>query len=148
MKRRDELAIAQLKRRTLKLQELAQATQVRPGWIAFLRRSLGMTLKQLAARAGVALPTVAQAERNEAAGRTTLATLKKMADAMDCELIYAFVQRTDVETFMMQAAREKAMRTLASADVHMTLEDQRVTESLEDRVKRLAERLLEKGDVW
>ena len=148
MKRSDPLATAQVNRRTRALRSVARDAAVRPGWIAFMRRSLNMTLKQLASRAGLSLPTVAQAERGEAAGRATLSTLRKMAHAMDCELIYAFVPRADIDEMMKQAAREKAKRTLTTADVHMTLEDQRVEQSLQERVERLANKLLEKGDVW
>ena len=113
-----------------------------------MRRSLNMTLKQLADRAGLSLPTVAQAERGEAVGRATLNTLKKMAHAMECELVYAFVPKTDIDELMKKAARAKAKRTLTSADVHMTLEDQRVEQSFDERVERLANKLLTKGDVW
>lgn len=148
MKRRDPLAIAQVNRRTKTLRRMVKEATVRPGWIAYMRRSLNMTLKQLASRAGLSLPTIAQAERGEAAGRATLSTLKKMAQAMDCEFIYAFVPRADIEEIMRQAAREKAKRTLATANVHMTLEDQRVEQSFKERVERLAQKLFEKGDVW
>ncbi|OFZ55974.1 MAG: hypothetical protein A2428_09505 [Bdellovibrionales bacterium RIFOXYC1_FULL_54_43] len=71
-----------------------------------------------------------------------------MANAMECEFVYAFVPKTDIDELLKQAARAKAKRTLASADVHMTLEDQRVEQSLEERVELLASKLLEKGDVW
>jgi predicted DNA-binding mobile mystery protein A len=148
MKRRDPLAVAQANRRTRALRGVARDASVRPGWIAYMRRSLNMTLKQLAGRAGLSLPTIAQAERGEAAGRATLSTLRKMAHAMDCELIYAFVPKTDIDEIMKRAAREKAKRILATADVHMTLEDQRVEQSFQDRVERLASKLLENGDVW
>ena len=107
-----------------------------------------MTLKQLAGRTGLSLPSIAQAERNEAAGRTSIATLKKMANAMECEFIYAFVPKTDIDELMKQAARAKAKRTLESADVHMTLEDQRVEQSFQERVELLAMKLMEKGDIW
>ncbi|MCC7441790.1 MAG: helix-turn-helix domain-containing protein [Bdellovibrionales bacterium] len=148
MKRKDPLATAQVNRRTRALRGVAGDAAVRPGWIAFMRRSLGMTLKQLAGRTGLSLPTVAQAERGEAAGRATLGTLRKMAHAMDCDLIYAFVPKADIDELMKRAAREKAKRTLATADVHMTLENQRVEQSIQERVERLANKLLEKGDVW
>jgi hypothetical protein len=49
---------------------------------------------------------------------------------------------------MKQAARAKAKRTLATADVHMTLEDQRVDQSLQERIERLADILLKTGDIW
>lgn len=34
------------------------------------------------------------------------------------------------------------------ADVHMTLENQRVSENIKDRIDRITEDLLAKGDIW
>src|SRR3989338_3414034 len=102
MKRNDSLAIAQANRRLKTLRGVISDATVRPGWISYMRRSLNMTLKQLAGRTGLSLPTVAQAERGEAAGRSTLGTLKKMAHAMECELIYAFVPKADIDQIMRQ----------------------------------------------
>ena len=148
MKSQDSLAITQVNRRLKAIRRVIPDTKVRPGWIRYIRSSLGMTLKQLAERTKLSLPSIAQAERSEAAGRVSIATLKKMANAMECEFVYAFVPKTDLEEVMKQAAREKAKRTLVSADVHMTLEDQRVEQSMQERIELLANKLLEKGDVW
>ncbi|HLD99446.1 MAG TPA: mobile mystery protein A [Bdellovibrionota bacterium] len=148
MKQQDSLALAQVNRRLRSLRKVIPDTKVRPGWIRYIRGSLNMTLKQLAKRTGLSLSSIAQAERNEAAGTASIATLKKMANAMECEFVYAFVPKIDIDELMKQAARAKAKRTLASADVHMTLEDQRVEQSMEERVELLASKLLEKGDVW
>lgn len=148
MKPKDSLAIAQVNRRLRAIRKIIPYTQVRPGWIRYIRSSLNMTLKQLAEKTGLSLPSIAQAERSETAGRASIATLKKMANAMECEFIYAFVPKTDIDELMKQAARAKAKRTLTSADIHMTLEDQRVEQSMQERVELLANKLLEKGDVW
>lgn len=113
-----------------------------------MRQALHMTLKQLAARAGVTTSTIAQAERGEAAGKLSLATLKAMAQAMECEFMYAFVPKSDIASVMKKAARQKAKRLLTSADVHMTLEDQGVKQSMEERIELLAEKFFKKGDVW
>ena len=148
MKRRNDLASNQLNRRISSLRSVQSQATVHPGWIRFMRQSLQMTLKQLAEKAHLSLPTIAQAERGEAAGKTSLATLKTMAHAMDCELMYAFVPKKDVSELIENAAFEKAKKILSQADVHMTLEDQQVTLSFEERVNQLAKKLLEKGDVW
>lgn len=148
MKEPDSLAIEQINRRLGVLRKIVPDARVRPGWIRYMRQALHMTLKQLAARAGVSTPTVAQAERNEAAGKLTISTLKTMAEAMQCEFVYAFVPKTDIDELMKKAAFEKAKLILATADVHMTLEDQRVDDSPQKRIQRIADKLLKKGDVW
>ncbi len=148
MKPQNPLAITQVNRRLSAIRKILPYTKVRPGWIRYIRSSLNMTLKQLADRTSLSLSSIAQAERSEAAGRASIATLKKMANAMECEFVYAFVPRTGIDELIKQAARAKAKRTLVSADVHMTLEDQRVEQSMQKRVELLAKKLLEKGDVW
>jgi predicted DNA-binding mobile mystery protein A len=148
MKELDPLAITQVNRRLNSLRNILPETNVKQGWIRYIRQALQMTLAQLAERSGLATPTVAQAERGEAQGKITLQTLKTMARAMDCEFIYAFVPKDDLDKMMRTAAREKAKRILETADLHMTLEAQRVTEPLEQRIERLADKLLKTGDVW
>ena len=65
----------------------------RGGWAQTIRAGLGMTLAQLASRAGIAQPSVSQLEKSEAGGRIRLDTLARIADALDCELVYALVPR-------------------------------------------------------
>lgn len=135
------------KRREVLLKALS-AMQVRPGWIKYTRSVLGITLKELAKRVGLALPTIAQAEQRESEGKVTIETLRKFADAMECEFVYAFVPRDDIVKLLHKKAIEKATRTILKADTHMSLEDQKVTEELQLRIELLAEKLLEKGKVW
>ena len=79
----DQIAISQADRRIKPLRDSLENTQVRPGWIHYMRNILGMTLKDLAIRAGVSTPTVAQSERREAEGKVTLETLRKIANSME-----------------------------------------------------------------
>ena len=148
MKELDPIALAQVTRRLKSLRKAQPDAKVRSGWIRYMRQALGMTLKQLAERSKLSTPTIAQAERGEAAGRVTLHTLKTMAHAMECELIYAFVPKIAIDDLLEKAALDKATRMLKIADVHMSLEDQQVTHAFKERVQQLATKLLRKGDVW
>ena len=107
-----------------------------------------MTLQKLAERAGVSKATVAQAERGEAKGKVTIETLNKMAQAMECEFVYAFIPKSSLRDIIKENALKKAKGLIRNADTHMALEDQRVKEDLSARTKMLAEALIEKGDVW
>ena len=148
MKTLDRLAISQANRRIKTIRQAFKGEKVRPGWIHYMRHILNMTLKKLADRVGVSIATVAQAERGEAAERVTIGTLKAMARAMECELVYAFIPKVDIDELLKKQALEKAKRILSTADTHMTLENQRVEQNFQDRLERLASKLFDKGDVW
>jgi predicted DNA-binding mobile mystery protein A len=148
MKPLDRLAISQVNRRLKSIRKAMSEATVSQGWIKYMRIALNMTLKKLAERSQSSIASVAQAERGEVAEKVTLKTLKQMATAMDCEFVYAFVPKTDIETILKNAAIEKARQVMATADTHMNLENQGVKQNIEVRIKRLASKLLEKGDVW
>lgn len=144
----NKLTLKNAQKRRESLLNALSAMQVKPGWIKYMRSVLGMTLKELAKRAGLALPTIAQAERRESEGKITIETLRKLAQAMECEFVYAFVPKDDITELLRTKAMDKAKRTILKADTHMSLEDQKVTEELQFRIEMLAEKLLEKGKVW
>lgn len=148
MKPLDKLALTQIERRLKIIRVALKDSKVRPGWINYMRQALGMTIQKLAERANVSKTTAAQAERGEAKGKVTIDTLKKMAEAMDCEFVYAFVPNKTIKITLKERALEKAKRILLEADTHMTLEDQRVEQDIKDRIERLADTLIENGDVW
>ena len=119
------------------------------GLIRQFREALGMTLSNLADSMGVSTSTIAQAERREIKGSNlNLDTLQRVASAMNCELTYTFVPKTDMVKFVEKEAYEKAKRIIEKADLHMSLEDQKVTSELNERVRRLAEKLVNQGKVW
>jgi predicted DNA-binding mobile mystery protein A len=124
------------------------AARVKPSWITYMRKVMGMTLANLAKATKVATPTIKKIEQREAEGRVTLETMRKIANAMNCHFIYAFVPEKEVYVLLKERAHEKAAKLIRNADIHMTLEDQRVTEDFESRVEQLADVLLKKGDIW
>jgi predicted DNA-binding mobile mystery protein A len=144
----DELALDQIEKRLRKLRRVLNEAQVSPGWIYYMRHALGLTLEKLGLRAKLSKATIQQVEKREIQGRITITTLKKLAHAMDCEFIYAFVPNNELKTFLFEKAYNKAEQIIKNADLHMTLEDQKVTERIELRIKRLAQELMARGDVW
>lgn len=118
------------------------------GWIRQMRKALGMTLSKLGEACGLSTPSIAQAERREAEGKVTVETLKTAAEAMNCEFVYMFVPKSEMTTFLESKAYEKAKRILMSADLHMSLEDQKVKGDLEPRIQRLKRKLIDEGKVW
>ncbi len=118
------------------------------GWIREMRQALGITLAKLGDLCGLATPTIAQAERRELEGKLSLETLRKTAEAMNCELTYSFIPKSDMTEFIEKKAYEKAKRILNVADTHMSLENQKVTSDIEMRILRLQKKLIAEGKVW
>src|SRR6266403_836753 len=61
------------------------------GWIKAIREALGMSTLQLAKRLKIKQPSVVALEQSEAKGTIELATLRRVAEALDCTLVYALV---------------------------------------------------------
>ncbi len=144
----NESAFAQINRRLESLHSFKEKSFVREGWIHYMRKALGLTLSELAKLSSLSTASIAQAERREKEGQVSLSTLKKMAEAMDCELIYSFVPKKDMKTLIHDRAYEKAKKALALADLHMKLENQVVSGDENARIERLAKKFIEKGDIW
>jgi predicted DNA-binding mobile mystery protein A len=96
------------------------------GWIRAVREALGMTTAQLATRLGVKQPSVVALEQSEAKGTIQLATLRRVAEALDCTLVYALVPNKPLEAVVRGRARAFVRRRRAPVEHSMLLEDQNV----------------------
>ena len=94
------------------------------GWIREIRRTLGMTTKQLATRIGVSQPTVVELEANEAKGTITLKSLSKAADAMNCTVVYAIVPKSSLEETLREQISNRAKERVKHVSHTMRLEAQ------------------------
>jgi len=110
-----------------------------------------MTSRQLAARTEKSKTTVLSAERNEASGTVQLGTLQNLADALDCDLVYALVPRTSLRERLERQACMIAAQTVGRVSASMELEAQGVPETERARqIDELAEEILRarKRDFW
>lgn len=109
-----------------------------------------MSLRQVAARAGVSKTTAASAERNEVKGTAQLESLRRLADAMDCEFVYAVVPRVSLEETLQRRAREAAERMVGRVADSMELEAQGTSSAeREELVKELTERFrANPSELW
>jgi predicted DNA-binding mobile mystery protein A len=110
------------------------------GWIAAIREALGLTLEQVGQLVRVPRQNVQKFERAEADDRITLATLRRLAEAMGCDLVYAFVPKSGTFTELSEhPTREQATRDVKRVVHTMALEDQKPensTQLIEDEVQR------------
>lgn len=92
-----------------------------------------MTTTQLAGRLKVKQPSVVALEQSEAKGSMELATLRRVAQALDCTLVYALVPNKPLESTIRERARAFARQRLGPVEHSMALEDQKVNASDSDR---------------
>ena len=135
------------------LHELRQLAPSRPrqGWLRAIRTALGMTTIQLAKRLQTSQSSVAEYEKREAAETITLATLRRAAAAMDCELVYALVPRRPLRAVVEEQAVLVARRKLTSVAHSMELEDQAVSaDAMQRQVQELARKLIaqRRSELW
>ncbi len=117
------------------------------GWVNAIRRALGMTERELAARMGVAQSSLHALERSEAAGTIRMATLRRAAEALDCEVLYALVPRRPLAEVVATRAEGRARDELERVRRTMSLEAQDVPLAEEDVAERARE-IVASGRVW
>ena len=107
-----------------------------------------MSAAQLAKRLGVTQPSVVAYEQSETKGTIALATLRRVAEALDCTLVYALVPNKPLETTVRERAHALARRRLAPVEHSMQLEDQAV--SVNDSEAQLDEliRAMNPSRLW
>lgn len=116
---------------------LRQRARPTRGWLRLIREALGRTERQQAQRLGIAASTLHKSEQAEADDRISLGQLRKLADGLDCDLVYTLVPRRPLTEIVCERARAIASEEVGSVAHTMGLEDQRPTE---ERLRRQTER--------
>lgn len=98
----------------------------RSGWVRAIRESLGMSAAAFARRLGMTPVGVRKLESAEASDAITLASLRKLAQALDCELQYALVPQNSLQQQLKDRAEMVARERLRPIAHSMALEDQAV----------------------
>jgi predicted DNA-binding mobile mystery protein A len=102
-----------------------------------------MTSRQLAARLSLSQSTLATLEKSEADDRITLRSLRKVADALDCDLQYVLVPRAPMTNRVEKRAAAIAHDRVARILHTMRLEDQAPTDQVDEgEVSRIQKNLL------
>lgn len=145
MRKNLALALRRMDERLVKQQRCKEHfAPPRKGWIRGIRDALGMSMRQLAERAKTSTPWISSIEKGEVEGSLTLNTLRKVANALDCDLVYALVPRKPLQVRVEERAREKATRLVKQTQQTMRLEEQGLSKKeLEQQIKRLSDELLQ-----
>jgi predicted DNA-binding mobile mystery protein A len=94
----------------------------RIGWIASVRQALGMSKTQLAKRIDITRPSLDELESNELKETITLASMRKIADALGCDVQYVLVPRKPLEQMIAERAMKKASTKLGRVNQSQALE--------------------------
>ena len=121
------------------------------GWIRSIRTSLGMQGVDFAHRLGIAPASASALEQSEAAGTISLKSLRRAAEVLDCDLVYALVPRKKLASALEQRACSKADEILDTVNQTMRLEAQGVDSLAARKQSRetIIKSLLEKpSSLW
>ena len=119
------------------------------GWLRTNRKALQMPAKLILENAGIKKSELYRIEKAEIEGTLTLNKLRDTAHAMGCELHYAVVPKSDINTMIQEKARRHAIKLLRNASVHMQLEDQGTTmEQIELQIDEVANKLVKEMPDW
>lgn len=115
------------------------------GWLRAIREALGMTSGVLAERLGVTASGARKLEQAEAVDAITLGTLRRVAEALDCDLQYALVPRRPLREMRWQQALHLAQQWQQRASRTMALEAQPVASpsaAANERLEAMAHEIL------
>ena len=133
------------------LKGLSKLSRPKIGWVKTIRETLGMNSRQVGKRCNVSSERIIRIESDEIEGRTTLATLEKVAQAMNCRLVYAIVPHDGIMEFIEKTAEDKSRTQLQQTSHHMALENQKISvESMQEQIQFLKEELLKNNikHIW
>lgn len=114
------------------------------GWSTAIRDGLGMSSVAFAKRLGMTSAGARRLEQSEANQTITLASLRKLAQALGCQVQYALVPPKPLATMLQQRAEQLANERLRTVGHSMALEDQAVGGAAKDvQSELLAQELLD-----
>lgn len=144
------IARTRLDDRLLPLRELhARMTAPRGGWSKAVRTALGMTVEDLAVRLGVTRSVVSRLETSEQKQTIQLDSLRRVAEAMNCNLVYALVPRQPLQEMVDQQRARAAKELDSRTRTHMRLEGQEESDAnLADWRKEHSTSLISDRRLW
>lgn len=120
-----------------KINRLLSSGEVIPpgsGWIHAIRYGINMSLKQLGQRLSITPQSVKEIEERERQGTISLIVLRRVAQALNMRFVYGFIPNDQtLEGMIEKRAKEMAEIMVNQASIHMSLEDQGLSE---DKLKR------------
>jgi predicted DNA-binding mobile mystery protein A len=124
------------------------------GWIKEIRNAFGISSTQFAKLLGISSPAFLKLEASEEKQTIELQTLRRVAAAIDCQLVYAIVPSPEfgsLESILKKQSLAAATKVVTRIAKTMALEDQAVREKeLNRQIQELAEEMARSLDkrLW
>jgi predicted DNA-binding mobile mystery protein A len=133
---------------TRKLRKFPKPSEAVPpvgGWLRAIRLATGMPASYPAAKLNLTRQSFADLEKNEALGAITLKSLRRAADAVDCDFVYALLPRSgSLQTMIAKQALARAKNSILPVTHSMQLESQGPKSGPGPNVRALARKLAER----
>ena len=140
-----DLRLKQLSASLAAFEEAKRIARPQRGWLRAVREALGLTLEQVGQTAHTTHQRIVTFEKAEENDRITLRSLRRVAEAMGCELAYAIVPKSgSIQELAEKRARDTATKRALSVHRTMALEDQ-ASGDVKDLIDKETKRVLEKS---
>jgi predicted DNA-binding mobile mystery protein A len=140
-----DLRLSQLFTTLDKFRDAKQTVRPLRGWLRAVREALGLSQREVANAIKVKRESLIGFEAAEANDRITLRNLRRVAEAMGCELVYAIVPKSgSIQELAEKQVRDAATKRVLSVHRTMALEDQ-ASGDVKDLIDKETKRILEKS---
>ncbi len=125
MRNKNKLLIEQLDHKLDDFKSAASIVVPERGWIHTIRKTLGMTMKQLGSKLELSAGAVQKIEEREAMGQISINKLREVGIAMDLKLVYGFAPMDgSIDNLIIKKAEELAKKIVLRTNQNMRLEYQ------------------------
>ena len=94
------------------------------GWLLAVREGLGLSRRAIAKRLSMTPSAIQSFEQSEARGTISIQSLRKVADALGCEVVVTLVPKGGQSFTDLAAEHDPEMANLRATEHSMTLEAQ------------------------
>lgn len=144
-----ELQLSHVKEQLRALKEQDLVIKPPYGWIRYIRDALQMSSKALAKRLAMSPSAVTEIEKAEMTESLSIKKLRKIADELNCDLVYYLLPREDIRSSIEKRAKHIALKRVMEANLHMDIEDQALREEfLKEQIEDLTHQLKYSKKLW
>lgn len=130
------------------LKEFKKVERPKEGWINEIRKSLGMTYRNLAEKLKVSPPMIKSYEKSEINNKITIETLSKVAESMNCKFVYAIIPEISLQKIIYDRTDEVVDYIMDKSNRLMELENQNTNNEFKKQQKKEIVRNLENKNIW